>query len=106
MIRPAVPSFLSLSLCLAMVVSAQASEAKRALSPEELARRAEVIKPSAAELKWQQIPWVLDLGEGQRLARAERRPIFLWVTGDDPLERWPVRQAAGVEELIERRRGH
>jgi hypothetical protein len=48
---------------------------------------AEVIKPAEEELKWQQIPWVLDLAEGQRLAQQERRPIFLWVTGDDPLER-------------------
>ena len=54
---------------------------------QALARRAAVIKPAPAELRWQQIPWLTDLAEGQRLARAERRPIFLWVTGDDPLER-------------------
>jgi hypothetical protein len=53
----------------------------------ELAERAAAIKPVAKELRWQQIPWILDLAEGQRLARAERRPIFLWVTGDEPLER-------------------
>ena len=52
-----------------------------------LAKRAAVIKPASEELRWQQIPWVTDLAEGQRLAQAERRPIFLWVTGDDPLER-------------------
>jgi hypothetical protein len=50
-------------------------------------RRASAIKPTPEELRWQQIPWVLDLAEGQRLAKAEERPIFLWVTGDDPLER-------------------
>ena len=54
---------------------------------DDLQRRAEVVRPAADELKWQRIPWVLDLAEGQRLARDERRPIFLWVTGDDPLER-------------------
>jgi len=54
---------------------------------QALTRRAAVIKPVAEELRWQQIPWVLDLTEGQRLAKAEGRPIFLWVTGDDPLER-------------------
>jgi hypothetical protein len=70
-------------------VAAQApAEAKKDYpTPEELARRAAAIKPVAKELRWQQIPWVLDLAEGQRLAQAERRPIFLWVTGDDPLER-------------------
>jgi len=53
----------------------------------ELMQRAAVIKPSAEELKWQRIPWLIDLGQAQRLSQQERRPIFLWVTGDDPLER-------------------
>ena len=53
----------------------------------ELANRAAAIRPTPQELRWQQIPWVTDLADGQRLAQAERRPIFLWVTGDDPLER-------------------
>jgi len=54
---------------------------------QALAERAAAIKPRAEELRWQQIPWLTDLAQGQRLAQAERRPIFLWVTGDDPLER-------------------
>jgi hypothetical protein len=54
---------------------------------QALVKRAAVIKPAAEELRWQQIPWLTDLTEGQRLAKAEGRPIFLWVTGDDPLER-------------------
>jgi hypothetical protein len=54
---------------------------------EDLARRAAVVKPAAEELRWQQIPWVIDLTQGLKLAQAENRPIFLWVTGDDPLER-------------------
>ena len=54
---------------------------------EALARRATLIKPAADELRWQQIPWLIDLAEGQKRARAEGRPILLWVTGDDPLER-------------------
>ena len=38
--------------------------------------------------KWRdRIPWVLDLGEGVRLAREEWRPLLLWTSGDDPLER-------------------
>lgn len=53
----------------------------------DLLRRAAVIKPRPDELKWQKIPWVLDLAEGQRLAQAERRPIFLWAIADAPLER-------------------
>ena len=56
-------------------------------SDRALVKRAAVIKPAAEELRWQRIPWVMDLTEGQRLAKAEGRLIFLWVTGDDPLER-------------------
>jgi hypothetical protein len=33
------------------------------------------------------IPWVLDLEEGIRLAKQEKRPLLLWTSGDDPLER-------------------
>jgi hypothetical protein len=62
-------------------------EAGQSPADQALAERAAAIKPVAEELRWQQIPWLTDLAEGQRLAQAERRPIFLWVTGDDPLER-------------------
>ena len=54
---------------------------------DELSRRAAIIKPSPSELMWQQIPWLTDLTAGLRVAKQERCPIFLWVTGDDPLER-------------------
>ncbi len=67
-----------ISLCLLAVLLAQQTD---------LARRAELIKPRPGEFKWQQIPWLVDLGEGIRLAREEKRPLLLWVSGDDPLER-------------------
>jgi hypothetical protein len=54
---------------------------------EVLARRAAAVKPAAEELRWRQIPWLTDLAEGQKRARAEGRPVLLWVTGDDPLKR-------------------
>ena len=56
-------------------------------SAEALAQRATLIKPAASELRWRQIPWLIDLTQGQKQARAEGRPLLLWVTGDDPLER-------------------
>jgi hypothetical protein len=37
--------------------------------------------------KWLQVPWLLDLDEGIRVAKAEGRPVLIWVSGDDPLER-------------------
>ena len=67
-------------LLAAGIAGAQAQE-------NDLQQRAAVIKPCPDELKWQKIPWVLDLGEGQRVAQAERRPIFLWAIADAPMER-------------------
>jgi hypothetical protein len=38
--------------------------------------------------KWRDaLPWLLDLDEGIRLAKQEQRPLLLWTSGDDPLER-------------------
>lgn len=54
---------------------------------ESLRHEATIIKPAASELKWQKIPWETKLDVAQLAATAENRPIFLWVTGDDPLER-------------------
>jgi hypothetical protein len=48
-------------------------------------QRIEAIKLPESQRKWQRIPWITQLAEGQRLARQEQRPIFRWVTGDDPL---------------------
>lgn len=33
------------------------------------------------------IPWMLDLDLGIRLATEEHRPLLIWTSGDDPLER-------------------
>jgi hypothetical protein len=46
-----------------------------------------VKSPHPGELKWQKIPWLTDLREGIRQARAENRPLVLFVSGDDPLEK-------------------
>jgi hypothetical protein len=53
----------------------------------DVERRIESINLPESQRKWERIPWVTDLSEGRRLALQENRPIFLWVTGDDPLER-------------------
>lgn len=56
--------------------------------PETAARfYAYVKQPLPGELGWQEIPWTLDLNEGIRLAKKEQRPVLLWVSGDDPLEK-------------------
>jgi hypothetical protein len=68
-----------MTLILTLCLSAQVQD--------DLTARANVVRPKAGEYKWQQIPWILDLGEGIKAAREEKRPVLLWVSGDDPLER-------------------
>ena len=48
-------------------------------TPAELAKLAAVIKPKPEETKWQQIPWITDVSDGRRLAKAEYRPLCLVV---------------------------
>ena len=74
--------------CSVLAVSAVVlGSGDRPATLDELLQRAAVIKPSTEELRWQRIPWLTDLAAAQQTARNEKRPIFLWVTGDDPLER-------------------
>ena len=65
----------------------QAAEPKKPwpTSPK-LDKLAAVIKPSAAANKWQQIPWLTDVNEGRKLAREEKRPLFLWTVFGEPLD--------------------
>lgn len=56
--------------------------------PREAARMyGFVTSPHPGELKWQQIPWMTDLREAMRVAEQEKRPLLLFVSGDDPLEK-------------------
>ena len=48
--------------------------------PADAARMYGFVKtPHPGELKWQQIPWLTDLGEAMRQGRAESRPLLLFV---------------------------
>jgi hypothetical protein len=55
---------------------------------QEAAARYAAIKPRLEELKWRQIPWLIDLNKAIRLAKEEKRPLLVW-TGQQshPLER-------------------
>ena len=62
------------------------------LAQESLERRAEAIRPPAELVRYQHIPWVLDLTQAVQLAKDEKRPIFFWAAGGRdrdgiPLER-------------------
>ena len=81
-------------LCVALLVitgrqmQAQApSEAKKPPpSPAELTKLATVIKPPAAANKWQQVPWLTDVNDARKLAKEEKRPLFLWTVFGEPLD--------------------
>lgn len=47
----------------------------------------DAVRPTEKEQLWKQIPWLLDLDEGLKQAKEEKRPLVLWVSGDDPLDR-------------------
>jgi hypothetical protein len=47
----------------------------------------QAVKPTDSELRWQQIPWMQDLAAAAKQAKKEKRPLFLWVSGDEPLDR-------------------
>lgn len=73
------------SLGLLITLTALAADADR-LEPKWKKIHAAVIA-EAADLKWRDIPWLLDLDEGVKQAKEEKRPLMLWVAGDDPLDR-------------------
>lgn len=47
----------------------------------QLEKRAATLLPTKEQLRYQEIPWIHDLAEAQKVAQAEKRPIFLWGYG-------------------------
>jgi hypothetical protein len=54
---------------------------------QEIADRAAAIRPTAEEMRWQQIPWLGSLVEASEQAKRENRPILVWTLDEDPFER-------------------
>jgi hypothetical protein len=78
--------FLTLPVLLVGLTASSAAAHPEALSAIDL-RYYRAIKPAQSEVRWKQIPWLqnLELAIGQ--AKKEKRPLFLWATDDEPLER-------------------
>ena len=57
------------------------------LSPRAVLMHKCVTERPPSSLKWLQIPWIADYPEAIRQAKAENRPLLLWVADEDPLER-------------------
>ena len=52
----------------------------------DLRKQADDLRASADDVfKLQRIPWVTDMSEGFRLAKEEKRPVFLYIQSGDPL---------------------
>jgi hypothetical protein len=75
----ALASFLAISFAIC-VAQAQTSTPSRP-SLEQLEKRTAGLIPTKEQLRYQEIPWIHDLAEAQKVAQAERRPIFLWGYG-------------------------
>lgn len=78
--------------CVALLIStlhapaALMGQDKRNDVGPELHKKADDIRASADKLsKVQRIPWVTDVIEGFRLAKEEKRPVFLYMITGDPL---------------------
>jgi hypothetical protein len=56
-------------------------------APEPLERRADGLRPTQAEKLWEQIPWHASLVKAQEVARAEKRPLFVWTDDNNPFQR-------------------
>jgi hypothetical protein len=81
----------SLLLLSAAALPAQSPEGGGA-AWEALERRAAAIRPVPDEVRWQQLPWIVEPKEAIAAATAEHRPIFFWAAGGRgrdglPLER-------------------
>lgn len=77
---------LAMPALLALCVTASAGD-PLAYEARALKDMAKLIWQDEALLRWRDIPWYIDAAEGLKAAREEKRPVLLWVTGDDPLGR-------------------
>jgi hypothetical protein len=59
----------------------------RARMPGELAALYDNLKPRPNEVRWKDIPWLNDIGDGIKVAKDEKRPLFIYVSTDEPLDR-------------------
>jgi hypothetical protein len=63
------------------VLAAHGQAPPRRPTLEQLEKRAINLLPTKAQLRFQEIPWVHDLVDAQKIAQSERRPMFLWGYG-------------------------
>ena len=64
---------------------AQVAAAADAIPADRFAALHGLVKPTADEVRWQEIPWLTSLWEARQRAAAEGKPILLWEMDGHPL---------------------
>ncbi|MCI0456205.1 MAG: DUF3578 domain-containing protein [Gemmataceae bacterium] len=68
-----------------LVCAALVARAADPIDPEQFDKLHTLIKPSAGEDRWAEIPWLASLWEARQRAAAEGKPILLWEMDGHPL---------------------
>ena len=76
------PIVLASLVFLAMNLAAREQEPSASFDLETLHK---LIVPSAEEIAWQKIPWMVDLLAARDKASRQGKPIFLWEMDGHPL---------------------
>lgn len=85
--------FLVILLTASISLEANGDSRPSGLNPD-----VDALPPNAAQIyrdttlfprqaKWLAIPWLTDLPKAMKAGGDENRPLLIWVSGDDPLER-------------------
>ena len=80
--------FVILALALAGLVALTAVAGDPTTAERDaLYRMATLVRLDESVMRWREIPWNTDAIAGLTAARDEKRPVLLFVTGDEPLGR-------------------
>lgn len=55
-----------------------------AILSSDLDDKIAAIAPKAAEVRWMEIPWRMDLAQARRDARSTNRPLFMFIMNGHP----------------------
>jgi hypothetical protein len=79
---------LTIAICLAGLFTLVAAAGDPTSAERDaLYRMAKLVRLDESVMRWREIPWYTDAIAGLKAARTEKRPVLLFVTGDDPLGR-------------------
>ena len=71
--------------CVLLVSIAPFAAAAEPINPKDFGKIHALIRPGAADEKWNEVPWMSSLWEARKKAAAEGKPILLWEMDGHPL---------------------